>query len=1268
MDPTAIPLFGNYPVSSHNHLMRPDNLIAGLQPNTYNLPKILPQSPPVLRDREKQVLLNPPVYEKVQELDDEDLLNLTDDHLFTLQTYHTRLLKAKQNYLDILHQAFDSLPSLPTALKSTSPSRILPDIANGIGLNDVAPPPSPLKPERIKKRLSKKELVELEQRQVKYLERIARWRYEQERMDNAIGELRRALEESGLLAHLREGTAEPKMVTSARERLERLRRLQKERNKPGFDVAESTTSEDSGVQITLTIASPPPLEKPKPRTTIASLPAEIVTLIFGYLLPKKADLLPCTLLSHHFNSLATPLLYRDISFGEDVEEEVDAVIRTRMEKGRLQAEDRERQERIRKRQMRREMRLKMRSMGAATPNGTPVGLKRVINASLGSPSGSPGSKVSTPGTAGTPKSSLGSGGYFDLPISSGPEGAGLTPALLPGGRLSPGVEVLNPGTPLPKGEVEVQGETGGLYDSVEDEIDGVKVKAAKKLALRPSYTQPVIEGGECCVTMPYTTRLLTSLLNPQLARHVRLLHYRGLDFIKHPSAEFLLRYPRTSAYGLDMHNLRRYAVQRIRELVKRVVRNLTRVEDLCIQGRDVVVANALMGILKSSGPHLKELRLKDLCLSHIQFNRGIKLDGLEVLEIKSCYVHTSEKERNPVHMRTYHGPPPPRRRAGGKLGRWLRIARRLWWFLDSVSSGVVELAMSNCGFPVEPILGAVLGQDGKLLFGLDGSGRRLRFPRLEALELALNIKGRETWHLEKGLPEGYARECLADPQLEALLRGCERLKWLSYHGQILPGPHPYFNLPKPHNPRFQTAITALTTLDIHHTPLVPFSLDNLLSILRSLPHLTNFSFCLTTGVSLSHVQLLASTLVKKLETFSVGPILIPGTLSLGTLSAILSSLGTSLKRLHLYPTTQGKPHNLSLITSSSDPPSEMSSAPLLGQGMISTNQMGLAFGAFAFQANAPQLAIIEIPAAANAATPQPQLPPNIFLGQMADHYHPHHHHHFNPYASPVTPRPQPTPVKAGDLSFDFDLLLRLLAPLRDLEELTLPYYFPPPPPVADLDPTILEARLKVMHPVPENPTHTAPTRNPFRPTGLQPSTPLPLPGQIPFFPGLHPSEQNDIQALMTELGYPLSSSQGPVTPPVHPAPVSSPLDREINPIAKEAHNVKLAFLASCRRIGRGFCASVECFPHLLCEEDELGGKKQEQEQERIWPKLRSVGLYVFDRKNITTVDIDGPPGGGWNLEGQVGAMGGLKSWAWEWERECRRRGVEAGGLVVGEVL
>jgi hypothetical protein len=77
------------------------------------------------------------------------------------------------------------------------------------------------------------------------------------------------------------------------------------------------------------------------------------------------------------------------------------------------------------------------------------------------------------------------------------------------------VEYVNPGTPLPKGGIDVEAQAEALENlvplSVEDEPDGVKVKRAKKLSLKPSYRLEIRKAGEACVTMNYTIRVLSSL-------------------------------------------------------------------------------------------------------------------------------------------------------------------------------------------------------------------------------------------------------------------------------------------------------------------------------------------------------------------------------------------------------------------------------------------------------------------------------------------------------------------------------------------------------------------------------------------------------------------------------------------------------------------------------------------------------------------------------------------------------------------------------------
>ncbi|KAI9772139.1 MAG: hypothetical protein M1839_002551 [Geoglossum umbratile] len=136
--------------------------------------------------------------------------------------------------------------------------------------------------------------------------------------------------------------------------------------------------------------------------------------------------------------------------------------------------------------------------------------------------------------------------------------------------------------------------------------------------------------NESLALMPATISLLTALSNPKLAVHVRTL-YTNIAASPWPidGGQDI-----TLSGDLIRHlcGLRAQAMRQILALIKRVVRNLTRVENLTVKSHDPKITNALLGILCWS-PKLVRLDIIEADLGACQLSRGRgKVPAYEVLK------------------------------------------------------------------------------------------------------------------------------------------------------------------------------------------------------------------------------------------------------------------------------------------------------------------------------------------------------------------------------------------------------------------------------------------------------------------------------------------------------------------------------------------------------------------------------------------------------------------------------------------------------------
>lgn len=454
-------------------------------------------------NEQRMAIIDPPVFGKLEDLgkfsepyfqthiiltltavfiDDDSLLDISDQTLFERQLFHTSTLQAKLKYIEILKNAWDFIPTLKDAVYAKSNLRISQSSSKSNSI--IIPPPPPSLPTQapISQRLasSKKYHEEVEQRQLAYFETTAQYQAEQAQLDASINILRSQLEQTGLIAYLQGDELNKGLelgtVSQTRSRIEQLRKLREARLKKQWNPENSETEATSSNPVKITLTSPPS-SPPLLKTSIENFPNEILVLIFDHFYAirsyRKSDLLPAALVSRKWNKLITPIIYRDVSLGEDIEEDVDVIQRGKKEQVRRKAADQERKARLRQ---------KAKGKEKATETGTLL----------------------------TPDVKRGNAGsYFDLPVavgSGGTPGIGLTPGVI-GGQFSPGVEMVTPSG--------VEGDLTPDIDGEQMEVDledGVRVKQVKTLMMRPSYRQAPRTGGEPLVTMKYNIGLLTSLL------------------------------------------------------------------------------------------------------------------------------------------------------------------------------------------------------------------------------------------------------------------------------------------------------------------------------------------------------------------------------------------------------------------------------------------------------------------------------------------------------------------------------------------------------------------------------------------------------------------------------------------------------------------------------------------------------------------------------------------------------------------------------------
>ncbi|KAH0541218.1 hypothetical protein FGG08_004274 [Glutinoglossum americanum] len=131
--------------------------------------------------------------------------------------------------------------------------------------------------------------------------------------------------------------------------------------------------------------------------------------------------------------------------------------------------------------------------------------------------------------------------------------------------------------------------------------------------------QRAISYSESLALMPITMGVLRALGNPKIATHVRALYVRigsmqwPWDGDQGPAlAGDLVRH---------LHGLRAQTMRQMLVLIKKAMRNLTRLEELTIKSHDTKITNAVLGVLGWS-PKLSVLQLLEVDLKACQLSRG----------------------------------------------------------------------------------------------------------------------------------------------------------------------------------------------------------------------------------------------------------------------------------------------------------------------------------------------------------------------------------------------------------------------------------------------------------------------------------------------------------------------------------------------------------------------------------------------------------------------------------------------------------------------
>lgn len=583
--------------------------------------------------------------------------------------------------------------------------------------------------------------------------------------------------------------------------------------------------------------------------------------------------------------------------------------------------------------------------------------------------------------------------------------------------------------------------------------------------------------------------------NPKLAKHVKEVKYNANSATCFPNEDVLHLYkgPELST----AFQLRRAATDRLCRLVKSATRHLVSVEELCIAGGNPEIANALMGVLRWS-PRLNRLYLQhlnikhlDVIRGHIQRNpkgKGFKEDAqednprtihpcIEVVEIINVHYGGAAK-RYPPGVASQRPP------------SWIKFAykgaQRLVKLLDQFPN-IKHLEMDGCNIPLEPVLNSTIDQRGKVYFPKrpvikapapgdplpiaandsyipDYSRSRSeyyepfreRYPpgtKVRKLNLSklTHVEFNRRWvcytnHKDMKVVPG---DWLSSPGWEEFFLSQHSLKTVGFHGGIL-SRHKLLDdfafkrvathlgrtlkrLAIMHDTTFKPAGSRHFYTDVPHLPHGrEFNLPRFINLLKYLPHLEELELAVIhPGMKLRHAVRIAEALKgNKMKTFHlhrVNDVLtleqtqklveyLPNIESLYLISQVpylLNAYPNVLEDEKVTTVLPGQPATITIINQFNDPNPIL--APLQGP-----------------------------PAGVELAGTQYTYPL-----EPKD----------SPGSSDEPSGGNPEPSHDALQSFDFDVLLRTLSPLKKLENLIIPYIYPAPIELAHLDMQSLSLHL-----------------------------------------------------------------------------------------------------------------------------------------------------------------------------------------------------------------
>lgn len=128
-------------------------------------------------------------------------------------------------------------------------------------------------------------------------------------------------------------------------------------------------------------------------------------------------------------------------------------------------------------------------------------------------------------------------------------------------------------------------------------------------------------GGPALVVMPWSMGIIRAISNPHLAKHVRQIDYQASSYTSFPNHNEAGKVFSDLTDTRPMLDQRFRTLEKLVQLVRKAVRQCTRVEVLKLNSGDERISNALLGLLKWS-PKLESLSIINTNLRLLQFSRG----------------------------------------------------------------------------------------------------------------------------------------------------------------------------------------------------------------------------------------------------------------------------------------------------------------------------------------------------------------------------------------------------------------------------------------------------------------------------------------------------------------------------------------------------------------------------------------------------------------------------------------------------------------------